>query len=292
MNGARRPSGRKARPVAWLAAAWALLAAGGAACGEDAEAAGKRMAERDARGLGWLLERGRQAVVRQDVAQLQVNPERRAQIERWATQQEPMFQKILASELEMIRQSCGGLDAAARRQILTTGQKLVKQTALGFAERQLTGQLGRDQFDPRQAIRTGLEAEVRRVAAADEFATYQREQADREARRIAAARLRIVAKLDQQLGLSADQRRAIEADLEQRWKAAWAVVLSEHSGRINNFPPAPDYAAAAIEPHLIPEQRAAWEAWSQAAGGRVMGQRLNWSFDGQGLQAIDPWWTR
>lgn len=284
--------------AAWRAAALLLavplgLASGAGARGEDADAAARRMAERDARGLGWILEQGLQAVVRRnEPEQPQVNAAMRAQIEQQANQLEKFFQPVLASELEMIRQACGSLDAAARRQILAAGQTIVKQTARQFAERQLTGRLGRDTFDPRREIRTGLEAAVRTAATPDELAAYEREQAERLGRQAAAARLRIVAKLDHQLDLSASQRRAIEQDLDRRWQADWLAVLSETGGLINNFPPAPDYAAAAIEPHLGPEQRTAWETWSRSAGARIMGQRQNWSFDGQGLQALDPWWTR
>jgi hypothetical protein len=291
-------SERRRRQAAWRGAALVLMAVGGAAAdgvvrGEDADAAAARMAERDARGLGWLIERGLKAVERHEENELaRINPGQRVQIEQQANQLEKAFQPILASELEMIRLSCGSLDTTARRQILAAGQKLVKQTALRFAERQLTGRLGREGFDPRQEIREGLEAVVRSVAGADELAAYEREQAERRGRRAAAARLRIVAKLDHQLDLSASQRRAIEQDLERRWEADWLGVLSETGGQINNYPPAPDYAAAAIEPHLAAEQRTAWEAWSRLAGARIMGQRQNWSLDGQGLQALDPWWTR
>jgi hypothetical protein len=281
------------------AVALALVAIGGAALGgvvrgEDADAAAKRMAERDAEGLGrllgWTLEvAGRRGEVAE---QVQINAAQRAQIEQQANQLEKFFQPVLASELEMIRQACGSLDAAARRQILATGKKLVKEAARQFAERQLTGRLGREAFDPRLEIRKGLEAAVRPLASAGELAAYEREQAERIARQAAAARLRIVAKLDHQLDLSAAQRRAIEQELERRWQAEWLAVLSETGGLVNNYPPAPDYATAAIEPHLGPEQRAAWEAWSRSAGARITGQRQNWNFDGQGLQALDPWWTR
>jgi len=288
----------KRRQAAWRGVALAVVAIAGmtpgdGARGEDADAAAKRMAERDARGLGWIVQRGLRAVVRQEQpAQPQINPGQRAQIEQQAVQLEKFLQPVLASELEMIRHSCGSLDAAARRQILVAGQKHLKQAAREFAERQMTGRMGRDAFDPRREIRAGLEDAIRPLAAADELAAYTREQAERSSRQVAAARLRIVAKLDHQLDLSAAQRQAIDQELERRWEANWLSVLAETGGQINNFPPAPDFAAAAIEPHLAPEQREAWEAWSRAAGAKIMGHRQNWSFDGQGLQAIDPWWTR
>jgi hypothetical protein len=286
------------RRTAWRGVAWAVFAIAGMGLGagtrgEDADAAAKRMAERDAQGLGWIVQRGLRAVVRQEQPdQAKINPGQRAQIEQQAIQLEKFLQPVLASELETIRQSCGSLDAAARKQILAAGQKHVKQAARQFAERQMTGRMGREGFDPRQEIRAGLEEAVRTLAAAEELAAYAREQAERSSRQVTAARLRIVAKLDYQLDLSAAQRQAIEQELERRWEAAWLSVLGETGGQINNFPPAPDFAAAAIEPHLAPEQRVAWEAWSRVAGAKIMGQRQNWSFDGQGLQAIDPWWTR
>lgn len=266
----------------------ALLLAAAAARADEPDAALRRAAERDAKAVAWLLEQGR--ALRQE--QPPVDRQREQQIVQQAEQMQRFLQPVLASELEMIRQSCGGLDAAGRKRVLAAGQTAVTKAARSIAERQLTGRLGRDDFDPREEIRTGLVAELRACATPQEFAAYRQEQGARAERRATAARLRIVAKLDQQLDLTAAQRRAIEADLVGRWEPGWLAVLGESGGLVNNQPPAPDYAAAAIKPHLAPGQAAAWEAWCRSAGARITGHRVSWNFDGQGLQNLDDWWTR
>jgi hypothetical protein len=284
------PRGPETRRRPRRGAEWALVGilAAAVAWGEEPDVAARQAAERDAKALGWLLQQGREILVQEEP----VDRQREQQIVQQAEQMQRFLQPVLASELEMIRQACGGLDATGRKRVLTAGRAAVTKAARSIAERQLTGRLGRDDFDPREEIRTGLVAELRTCAAAAELAAYDEEQAARAARRAAAAQLRIVAKLDQQLDLTSAQRRAIEVDLVGRWDAGWLIALTEPGGLINNHPPAPDYAAVAIEPHLAAGQAAAWEAWCRAAGARIVGRRVSWNFDGQGLQNIDDWWTR
>jgi hypothetical protein len=251
-------------------------------------------AKRDAEVLGWLLKRAIREVVPMNVPQaiqvpVEVNQQLRQQVDQQAQQLERMLDPVLASELEMIRQSCSDLEPAARTPILTAGRTALKQAARGMAERQLNGRLGQDDFDPRLEIRRSLVAALEKTGPM-RLATYQREQDDRAARQARAARLRIVAKLDGQLDLSAAQRKAIEADLERLWDASWVRALAE-SGLINDQPIAPDFAAAAIVPHLADAQQAAWKAWCQTSGSGLVGRRfISWNFDGQGLQGHDTWW--
>jgi len=254
------------------------------------EAAILEAAERDLEGLVWLRGEGLEILFRPPAAD--PNRQRRQQIEQLTRQLEQTLRPILAGELEVIRQACGTLDSAARRAILAAGRAATAQAARGFAERQLTGRIGQDGFDPRQEIRAGLVTAVRAATGPDEFAAYQQARDLQAARLAAAARLRILAKLDHQLDLSAAQRTAIEADLERQWMAAWLPVLTEPGGLVNNLPAAPDYAKDAIEPHLTAGQKLAWETWCRAAGSRIVGQRSRWSFDGSGLQQLDGWWEK
>ena len=99
-----------------------------------------------------------------------------------------------------------------------------------------------------------------------------------------------IAKLDEQLELSATQREAILADLRSGWQPSWIRELDDRGGLVvNNHPPAPDYAEERIVPHLDETQRSVWHAWCRAAGSRMLGQRARWHFDGPGLPP-DPWW--
>lgn len=258
------------------------------------------LGRRDLQVIERLFENGLRAMFRQPLpaavpgdVPAAVARERRRQVEQQAKQMEQFFQPTLQTELEMIRQSCSGLSPQVRREILAAGRQAVSRTALEFAARQMNGNLDRREFDPRQSIRSPLAGLVKQHATAAELAAYEQEQAQRQKRREAAARIRIVAKLDRQLDLSAAQREAIAADLERNWQPSWICELDDQGGMvINNYRPAPDYAHASIAPHLDAAQRAEWTKWRQAAGTQMVGRQMGWNFDGQGLQQPDPWWGK
>jgi hypothetical protein len=260
-----------------------------------AKAAAKAAAERDAQALGWLIQRGVRALAQpaEPANQPQIDDQRRQQINQHAKQMERQFQPILNGELELIRRTCGGLAPDARQRILAAGREAVTATARGFTERQFTGQLGQDDFDPRREIRSKLEQALAAVADPAAPAAYREEIDRRQARLGESARVAIVANIDRQLQLSAGQRSQIEKELERKWQAAWARDLGFLGDmRINGLPPAPDYAAEAIEPHLDRDQAVTWKKWLRQASSRNFARHFGWNFDGQGLQQLDPWWGR
>jgi len=218
--------------------------------------------------------------------------QQRKQIRQQAKHLEQLFQPVLRTELEMVRQACPNLAAEARREVLAAGRMAVTKTALEFATRQMLGGQPRRAFDARRSIQTPIAKTLEPHASAEQLAVYAREQAARMARRGTAARVVIVAKLDRQLDLSAAQRQAIEDDLEARWQDAWLRELEDTGTVINNYRPAPDYANACIEPHLDDVQRDEWTRWRKAAGTAVVGMQIGWNFDGQGLHQEDDWWTQ
>lgn len=217
---------------------------------------------------------------------------RKQQVRQQAKQMEQFFQPILQTELEVIRQACPSLAVEDRREVLAAGKAAVKKVAADFAAIQLAGELGRKKFDVRQEIRRPLVAILETGADAAEFATYQEEERLRVARRAEAARIRIVAKLDATLDLTAAQRDAILAALEAGWEEAWVRELDDQGGMvINGFRPAPDFATDVITPHLDPGQRTEWDRWRTQAGWKMMGEHFGWQFDGQGIQHFDEWWS-
>jgi hypothetical protein len=218
--------------------------------------------------------------------------QQRKQIRQQAKHMEQLFQPVLRTELEMVRQACPNLPPEARGEVLAAGRAAVTKTALEFATRQMLGGQPRRAFDARRSIQNPIAKTLEPHASADQLAVYAREQAARMARRGEAARVAIVAKLDRQLDLSAAQRQAIEDDLEARWEDAWLRELDDTGMVINNFRPAPDYANACIEPHLDEVQRNEWTRWRKAAGMAVVGMHVGWNFDGQGLHQEDDWWTQ
>lgn len=218
--------------------------------------------------------------------------QQRKQIRAQARHLEQLFQPVLRTELEMIRQACPGLPPEVRRDVFAAGRAAVTKTALEYATRQMLGGRPERPFDAHRTIQESLATAIEPHVAAGVFSAYQREQARRLSRRAEAARVAIVAKLDRRLELSSDQRSAIEQDLADHWSDEWLRELDDNGMIINNERPAPDYANACIEHHLSDGQRREWDRWRKAAGVAVVGMHVGWNFDGQGLHQEDPWWTR
>lgn len=226
----------------------------------------------------------------QEIEKRAAQDQRQQQIEQQARHWEQLFQGPLQAELELVRRTCGSLPPEARRTIAAAGDAAVQKAAKQFAAWNFGDRGGKKQFDPRQTIHDEVLAAVKPHAPAAEFAALEHEHAARLARRERAARTLIVAKLDRFLELSVAQREAIAADIEKRWEAGWARALEDQGNiRVNNFPPAPDFADPCIAPHLDDRQREVWKQWSQQAGWSRMGQHTSWNHDGQRLQP-DPWW--
>ena len=205
-------------------------------------------------------------------------------------QMEQLLQPLVRTELEMVRLACGDLPPESRRALVAAAEQATVTVAGEWVARQ-----DRDAsrpLDVRARLHELITAGVEQHVDADRFAAYRREQEARGGRRADVARIRIVAKLDDQLDLTAAQRDAILGDLAARWKTAWLRELDDTGGAvINGYRPAPDYAADCIEPHLDVRQREEWRAWTRSAGSRQvqLGNRVR--FDGQGLQQADDWWS-
>ena len=209
-----------------------------------------------------------------------------------AKQMEQMLQPVLHAELEFIRTTCGDLSPEAKRAIKAAAADAVREAARQFAVQQ--HRPGRRSLDLSLIFAEKLDPVVEQQLSSDSAAVWRRERDARRERQAEAARLLIVAKLDETLELTAAQREAILADLRARWDDAWLCELQDPGGFIvNSHRPAPDYAAAAIAPHLDDRQRQAWDGWVKAAGWRQAGVHLGWRFpDGPGLRGADPWWDK
>lgn len=279
------------RPWLPLAAALALAVtfaeAGGAADAPTRDAPARESAKpaapaaAEARAKAEAAEK--EAAVRRD-------DDRRKAVLQQAKQLEGMLQGPLAAELERVRATSGGLPPEARKEIFAAGTAGVKQAALEFAERQFSGQPQKKSFDPRGVIHAAVEKAATPHFSPDELAAYRREHAAWIDRRARAARTLIIAKVDRVLDLSAAQREKIEADLGRLWQADWARELDDNGGiTINSYKPAPDFAAAAIQPHLDQRQQAEWRKWCEQAGWKQLQHYFGWPFGGLVMQP-DPWW--
>lgn len=227
-----------------------------------------------------------------------VAAEQRRQLVRQQTQQfETMLQPLLHVELAYVKRSCASLPPAARADVLAAARQAVRHAAERLARLQIEPE-GADveNFDVRRAIREKVLTALGPRAAAEELAAYERESRFREERRAEAARIRIVSRLDEQLGLTAAQRQALLDDLRAGWEAAWIRALDDHDGLIiNGQPPAPDFAEPRIVPHLDPDQARMWRQWREVANWKsVPPRQVDWSqltIQGpHGPQKPDSWW--
>lgn len=217
-----------------------------------------------------------------------VNGQQRAQ---QVQQFEQMLQPVANAELEFIRGVCGDLAPAARREIKRAAADAVRKAAEQVAAQQ--HRPGRRGLDLAELFAERLDPVVEKRLPPATRVTYRRERDARRARQAETARLLIVAKLDEELDLSAAQRDAILRDLASLWDDAWLCELQDSGVVINAHRPAPDYARECIEPHLDHRQRDLWAGWVQVAGWRQAGLNQGWRFpDGPGLQGTDPWWDR
>lgn len=218
----------------------------------------------------------------------------RAQFIRQQAQQfESMLEPLLNTELAIVRRTCGSLAPEARRDVLEAARRGVRDVALQVAKAQVEGDGGRP-ADVRRAIHERVAAAVEPRAAAAEFATYQSESRRRSERREETARIRIVHKLDERLGLTAAQRQDVLADLRARWQAAWIRELDDHGVMSNDMPLAPDFAEDCITRHLDAAQSRSWRQWCEAASGKGLPfNGIDWSeFNAlqQHPQKVDNWW--
>lgn len=245
-----------------------------------------------------LDEAMRRAAVRHRAAAAAAEAAQRRQFLKQQVQQfEQMLQPLVNVELAFARRACGNLPSEARREVLASSRRAVHEVAERVARLQFEGQGDGEPIDVRREIHQRVAAALEPRAAADEFAVYEREWRLRQERRADAARIRIVAKVDDQLGLTATQRRDVLVDLQDHWRPAWVRELDDHDGvMINDLPPAPDFADASIAPHLDPLQLRQWKKWREAANwDSVPRGSVDWSEINllqQVQTAPDIWWRQ
>lgn len=240
------------------------------------------------------------AIVSAQVARADQAEQQKQQAEQYARQIEAQHRPFVQAQLELARSTCGSLPAGVRRQVAAAADGPLRAWADECFPRHLGGQrnVTKPMADPLATIHEAVAAALEPHVPADELAAFRREHAAAIARRARAARMQIVAKLDQRLMLSGSQRTAIGADLEKHWQPDWLIELTDAgAATIGGFPPAADFADRCISPHLAEPQRAAWKEWSQKAGWIQIGQRRPDAYTVLNMNSmrqpfpLDPWWN-
>lgn len=244
----------------------------------------------------------RRAAARDPAAVAAAEAAKRQQfLRQQALQFESVLEPLLSVELTFARRACSSLSAAARREVLAAARQALREVAVRLARLQFEGDGGAAApFDVRRELHERVAAALAPRATAAELADYERAWQSRHTRREEAARIRIVAKLDGQLGLTAAQRREVLEDLRAHWQPGWIRELEDQGGLMNqDLPPAPDFADASIVPHLGPDQLEHWRQWRAANGSQSRPRSaVDWSelnvlqpAQRQGQQP-DAWWRQ
>ena len=259
-----------------------------------------------------------------------VELERRQQIKQQIKQQavtwEQQFTKLLHGDLELMRLVCGDLPRESRRAIARDGEQAARDASIRIAELQFQDQRrqpqvgfpwqgvagavlkaivppvagpiaasggGKPADDPVSFFSAALTKSLEEHVGREQAGEFSRQLAARNERRKAATICAIVAALDAELGLSAEQREKIERSLLERWNDS--MVMAVHGMHTNNggriFPGLPDEC---VRPHLTEAQRQRFPRQVILNDGAW--QRQSWMQTLNMLNAVhnaqpDPWWT-
>ncbi|HEY2156246.1 MAG TPA: hypothetical protein VGH33_11490 [Isosphaeraceae bacterium] len=177
------------------------------------------------------------------------------------------FRPAMRAEYYFIRTVCAPT-AEQRRLIARDGEKALREASKAYAEvqgRPVQFRNGRATYpDPRRLLEDGMAKAVKPILTPDQAAKYQAESEKRTADRRQAVITTLVAKLDQDLILSPEQREKIAAAMAEHWDDSWCQSLETLLYGDQFFPRLPDNV---VVPSLDPKQRDIWH-----------GQRSNQSF--------------
>jgi len=180
------------------------------------------------------------------------------------------FRPILRAEIAYIRKVCQPTDEQLRN-LADEGERHLKSAVKKYAELQARMQNGRwratDRMpDLRTLIREGMAGSVGSHLSVEQAALYRDEIEKRIAQRRQVIVRNIVARLDQDLGLSAEQRDKLVDSLGSHWNDAWGTSLEAYLYSNNSLPQIPDQFVA---PLLNDAQKKLWRAMPKAGAGIV-----------------------
>jgi len=215
-------------------------------------------------------------------AQVDVQLQNNAMIAQFQTQLRPKY----ASELEFVRLVFPDLPKEIRPKVRSAADAALtiaaKQAAnQNGAQIQINGVARGKPAEPRKTIREGIGKALKENLNEDEMTRYDDEVAKR-AHDLQQATIRsVVARLDNQLYLNAEQRDQITESMAAKWQDGWEKWLEMtrlYGDRY--YPQVPDNL---VEPHLKAEQKTIWRTLQKVD--------FNWFNGEQGIDLdADGWW--
>jgi hypothetical protein len=181
------------------------------------------------------------------------------------------FRAILKSEYQFLLAVCEPTKDQ-RREIARAGESALKAAASQYADWQMNRRVVNGKLppnpDPSKVIREGLDAAAAAHLSAEQVARYRDEVAKRMDDQKRACVLNLVAKLDQVLYLTEDQRARLIELLTERWETSWAPSLQSLLNTGDYVPMVPDYV---ITPVLNDSQRRVWSGVQKVQFGGLNG---------------------
>jgi hypothetical protein len=181
------------------------------------------------------------------------------------------FRAILKSEYQFLLAVCEPTKDQ-RREIARAGEAALKSVASQYADWQMNRRVVNGKItpnpDPAKVIREGLDSAAAAHLSAAQVARYRDEVAKRMDDQKRACVLNLVAKLDQLLYLTEDQRARLTELLTERWETSWAPSLQSLLNTGDYFPMVPDYV---ITPVLNDSQRKVWSGAQKVQFGGLNG---------------------
>jgi hypothetical protein len=208
-------------------------------------------------------------------------------IAQFIQQYQQQFQQVVKGELLFIRTICRPTKEQHQR-IAATGDQAVKETVKAFADVQkkmMRGMVAGQQStypDPRKLIGDALAKSVKATLSAEQAARYQDELDKRAANRKRVAVSNLVARLDHDLVLTAEQRDKLATALAAQWNDAWGQLeLFQYGDQFT--PNIPDNL---VLPLLTETQKGVWRGGNR-------NQNVFWGWAGlgfmHGVQFDDAW---
>ena len=172
------------------------------------------------------------------------------------------FRQLAKAELNFVRAVCQP-NAEQLKKIKAASDVGLKTTVKKFAEVQKKMQQGirpgqEPQWpDPRKLMSDALLKSAKETLSDDQVKRYEAELEKRSAARKRAALLNLVAKLDKDLVLTADQRGKLSEALTSNWKEGWGQQLETFMYGDTYMPALPD---AQVLPVLTEKQKQIWNS--------------------------------
>jgi hypothetical protein len=168
------------------------------------------------------------------------------------------FRPAMRAEYYFLRTACDP-SPEQRAKIAQEGEKALREAAKAYAEVQMKPVRivnGRAAYpDPRKMIEEAMAKTVKPLLNPDQADRYQAELDKRTADRRRAAASNIVAKIDQDLVLNAEQRAKIAEAVLAGWDDAWCQSLETFLYGDQFYPRLPDNL---VTPYLDERQTRVW----------------------------------